>query len=160
VLFGQSMGAAAILRAIRAEDVRPDAIILEAVFDSMLQTARNRFDVMGVPSFPNAQFLVFWGGCQFGFNGFAHNPADYARTVACPALFLQGTADTRARLQDARRVYDAVPVSLKRFQEIPATGHESYVTRYPELWRKAVRSFLTEAGLAPVPSTPTSSAPP
>ncbi|NCC51467.1 MAG: alpha/beta fold hydrolase [Spartobacteria bacterium] len=44
VLLGQSMGAAAILRAINVEGIQPDAIILEAVFDNMLVTMRNRFD--------------------------------------------------------------------------------------------------------------------
>jgi pimeloyl-ACP methyl ester carboxylesterase len=144
VLFGQSMGAAAILRAIHAESVKPDGIILEAVFDSMLQTARNRFAVMHVPSFPNAELLVFWGGRQFGFNAFRHNPREYACAVDCPALFLQGAADSRARMQDAYRVYQAVPAP-KEFHTFPATGHEAYVTRYPEDWNNTVRRFLSDS---------------
>jgi dipeptidyl aminopeptidase/acylaminoacyl peptidase len=108
-LYGNSMGAAAVLRAVHSCGIIPDAIIVEAVFDRMLSTVRNRFKLMGVPSFPCAELLVFWGGRQFGFNGFKHNPVDYAASVRCPILFLHGTADSRAHLAEARHVYDAVP---------------------------------------------------
>jgi hypothetical protein len=62
VLFGQSMGAAAVLRAVYAHNVKPDGLILEAVFDTVLHTVRHRFDLMKVPSFPSAELLLFWGG--------------------------------------------------------------------------------------------------
>ncbi|MGC3971106.1 MAG: alpha/beta fold hydrolase [Pirellulales bacterium] len=47
ILYGQSMGAAAILRSVAKYDVKPDAIILESVFNRMVTTVRNRFAVMG-----------------------------------------------------------------------------------------------------------------
>jgi len=59
VLYGGSMGAAAVLRAVARCGVQPDAIIVESVFDNMLNTVRHRFEAMGVPSFPGAQLLVF-----------------------------------------------------------------------------------------------------
>ena len=141
VLYGQSMGSAAILRAVHAHGVAPDAVILESVFDSMLGTIRNRFDAMGVPSFPNAELLTFWGGRPFGFDGFAHNPVDYAASLHCPVLFLHGADDPRATLAEGRRVFDAVP-GPKRFVAFDAVGHDSYAARHPEAWRAAVRDFL------------------
>jgi uncharacterized protein len=141
ILYGQSMGAAAVLRAVRSCNVQPDGIIVEGVFDQMLTTVRHRFQVMGVPSFPSAQLLVFWGGWQAGFNGFGHNPVDYAKSVKCPILFLHGSADPRAHIEEARRVFDAVP-SVKQFQEFPGLGHEAGVVRYREMWSEAVRRFL------------------
>jgi pimeloyl-ACP methyl ester carboxylesterase len=149
VLFGQSMGAAAILRAIQAEGVAPDAIILEAVFDSMLQTARNRFSAMGVPSFPNAELLVFWGGQQFGFNAFRHNPADYARSVACPALFLHGTGDPRATPEESGRVRSAIPHRSTYFVTFPSTSHDDTAIAHPDLWRKTMVQFLETLPSAP-----------
>ena len=142
ILYGQSMGAAAILRAIHAHGVRPDGVILESVFDSMLGTVRNRFDAMGVSSFPAAELLVFWGGHQFGFNGFAHNPADYARSLECPALFLHGADDPRATLAEGRRVFAAVP-GPKRLVAFDDVGHDSCAARHPDPWRAAVRAFLS-----------------
>jgi uncharacterized protein len=141
ILYGQSMGAAAVLRAVHIGGVQPDALIVEAVFDRMLNAVRHRFEAMGVPSFPSAQLLVFWGGCQFGFNGFSHNPTDYAGSVKCPILFLHGAADPKAHVEEARRVFDAVP-GAKQFREFAGVRHESAVVRYPEQWRDAVRQFL------------------
>lgn len=141
ILYGQSMGAAAILRAIHVLDVRPDAVILESVFDTMLGAIRNRFRAMGVPSFPNAELMVFWGGWQFGFNGFAHNPVEYARSLDCPVLFLHGADDFRATLAQARRVYDAAG-GPKRFVEFADIGHASYAARHPYQWQAVVRAFL------------------
>ncbi len=149
VLFGQSMGSAAILRAIGKKGVKPDAIILESVFDTMLRTAMNRFSLMRMPAFPNAHLLVFWGGRQFGFNAFRHNPADYARSVTCPSLFLQGSTDVRARPSEARRVFEAVSGEHKEFKEFEGLGHESYVARLPDDWRHTARAFFLRHGLLP-----------
>jgi len=141
ILFGQSMGAAAVLGAIHSHGIKPDAVIVEAVFDTMLNTVRNRFRAMGVPSFPNAELLVFWGGRQMGFNGFANNPVDYARSVGCPILFLHGSDDPRARIAEARRVFEAVP-GEKQFKEFGRTGHGGYLFRDSHGWRAAVEEFL------------------
>jgi hypothetical protein len=144
ILYGQSMGAAAVLRAVHSCGVRPDAIIVEAVFDRMLNTVRHRFEAMGVPSFPGAELLVFWGGRQAGFNGFDHNPVQYAAGVKCPILFLHGANDPRAHIEEARRVFDAV-TAQKRFKEFPGVGHVASVTRCPEEWKKTVSQFLKQA---------------
>lgn len=143
VLFGQSMGAAAVLRAAGRLDVKPDAIIIEAVFDTMCNTIRHRFESMGVPSFPCADLLVFWGGWQMGFDGFAHNPVDYAAGVTCPVLVMHGRDDARAKLADARAVFDHLG-GRKQFLEFKATGHEPYVRRNTEPWRAAVRCLLDQ----------------
>lgn len=142
ILYGQSMGSAAILRAIHELGVRPDGVILESVFDSMLGTVRNRFDAMGVPAFPAAELLTFWGGRQFGFNGFAHDPVDYATSLECPALFLHGADDPRASLAGGRRVFEAAPSRRKQFVVFDDVGHDSYLARHPDRWRAAVRSFI------------------
>jgi uncharacterized protein len=146
VLYGISMGAAAVLRAVHACEVEPDAIIVEAVFDRMLTTVRHRFGAMKLPTFPGAELLVFWGGCQFGFNGFANNPVDFAPSVRCPILFLHGAIDPNARLEEARQVYDAVP-GQKWFKEFPGVGHAPIVGRFRQQWKDDVSQFLTTAGI-------------
>jgi hypothetical protein len=143
ILYGISMGAAAVLRAVGACGVRPDGIIAEAVFDRMLSTVRHRFELLGVPSFPGAELLLFWGGRQGGFNAFSHNPTDYAAGVRCPILFLHGTADPRAHIEEARHVFSAVP-GAKTFEEFPGVRHEPAVVRCREQWKAAVEKFLGE----------------
>jgi hypothetical protein len=144
ILFGQSMGAVAILRAVQTHGVRPDGVVLEAVFDTMLHTVRNRFDAMHVPSFPSAELLVFWGGRQWGFAGFAHNPLDYASALRCPALFLHGTDDPRARPVEGRRVF-AAATCPKTFVEFEGVAHRSYVVEHPSKWRATLGAFLAES---------------
>ena len=157
LLYGQSMGSAAILRAIHEYDIQPDGVILESVFDTLLGAVRNRFDAMGIPSFPAAELLTFWGGRQFGFNGFAHNPVDDAKSLECPALFLHGTDDPRAPLAAGRRVFEASPSRRKRFVAFANVGHESYLARHPDPWRAVVRPFIrprAEPDRIPPPGTP------
>ena len=144
ILYGQSMGSAAILRAVQECKVRPAGVILESVFDSLLGTVRNRFDAMGVPAFPAAELLVFWGGRQFDFNGFAHNPVEYARSLTCAALFLHGADDPRATLAEGRRVFTAAACWQKSFVVFENTGHDSYFLKHPDQWRAAVHPFINQ----------------
>src|SRR6185436_5713296 len=80
VLYGFSMGSAAILRSVGVEGVSPAAIIVEAAFDNLLATTKSRFHTMGLPATPLAELLLFWGGWQWGFDAFSHNPAAYAQS--------------------------------------------------------------------------------
>jgi hypothetical protein len=140
------MGAAAILRAVKHYDIKPDAIIIESVFDRLLNAVRNRFRAMDVPSFPSAELLLFWGGRRAGFDGFAHNPVIYASAVSCPILFLHGADDPRARLPEALRVCSAVP-GRKSFYIVLGIEHESIEQNSPEVWRDVVSGFLANCGL-------------
>src|SRR4029079_14105793 len=85
-----SMGGAAVLRAVAVDGVRPNAMIVEGVFDRLLTTVQHRFDAVHLPAWPAAPLLVFWCSIQMGYNGFAHHPIDYAAAVTCPILLLPG----------------------------------------------------------------------
>jgi pimeloyl-ACP methyl ester carboxylesterase len=151
VLLGQSMGAAAILRAIAFHGVRPDGIVLEAPFDTMLRTVGHRFSAMGLPAFPLANLLVLWGGWHIGHDGFAHNPAEYARAVACPALVLVGDRDRRVSVDDAERVHAALP-GWKRMKVFRDGGHLGYARTHLTEWMgevDALFSAVSPPGIAP-----------
>jgi alpha-beta hydrolase superfamily lysophospholipase len=143
ILYGQSMGAVAVLRAVAYKQVRPQAVIVECPFDRLLATVSNRFRAMGVPAFPCAQLLVFWGGVQQGFNGFRHNPVEYAESVDCPVLFLHGAGDPRVTVEQARTVFSALPAE-KEFALFDGTGHESCLAQRPEHWEEVVSQFLSK----------------
>jgi len=146
VLFGQSMGAAAVLRAMAVSGVKADAAVLECPFDTLLHTVEARFALMGVPAFPGAELLLFWGGVQNGFNGFAHNPVDYARSAAGPVLMLYGSADTRVTPAQAEAIYANLP-GEKEMHVFDGLAHESYAESRPEEWEEAVGRFLDKHGL-------------
>jgi alpha-beta hydrolase superfamily lysophospholipase len=141
ILYGRSMGSVAVLRAVAVAGVRPAGIVLECPFDRLLGTVRHRFSAMGLPAFPCAELLVFWGGVQHGMNGFAHNPVEYAASVTCPALFMHGTADSRVSVAEAKAVFDALGGD-KSFEVFTDLAHESYFSARPEAWRKYVTEFL------------------
>jgi pimeloyl-ACP methyl ester carboxylesterase len=142
VLYGVSMGGAAILRAAATADVRPAGIIAEAVFDRLLTTARHRFDALGLPGSPAAELLLFWGGVQLGTNPFAHNPVEYAARVEVPVLLLYGEQDPWILPPEREALAGAFrgPVDVVSF---PGQGHGGpYVYGDSERWDGAVRAFL------------------
>jgi hypothetical protein len=144
ILYGQSMGAAAALRAVAVSGVRPRAIIIESCFDTLLATAQNRFSAMGLPAFPLAQLLVFWGGHQQGYDGFKHNPADYAANVFCPVLLMQAGRDPRVTNQQAHNLFDHL-AGPKKFEYFEDAGHCGFLGNDPTRWTNAIKSFLSQS---------------
>jgi alpha-beta hydrolase superfamily lysophospholipase len=143
VLYGISMGGAAVLRAIAANGAEPDGIIIEATFDSLLNAGRNRFRAMGLLPSPFAELLLFWGGVQNGFNAFAHNPVDYARAVKQPALILHGEKDERTTFEQARSIAEAMGAHA-RFIGYAEVTHMPIVEARPKEWTRDVAVFLEE----------------
>jgi hypothetical protein len=141
VLYGVSMGGAACLRAIALEGVAPDALVLESVFDTLLSAVRNRFALMGVPAWPCAELVVFWGGKRNGFDGFAHEPLAYAREVRCPTLVLRGALDKRVLPLEAQAVHDALG-GPKTFRTYAGVAHELLAEKRPQEWRRDVRELI------------------
>ena len=144
VLYGFSMGGAAVLRAVALEGIRPRAVVVEAVFDRMLTTVEHRFDIMHVPSFPMARLLVFWGGVQNGFDAFSHNPSDYAANVQCPTMVLHGELDERVTVREARAIHDAL-AGPKVLRVLPGAGHEASQGISDSAWIALIAPFLAAA---------------
>ena len=144
-LFGTSMGAAAILKAISETQLAVAGIILEYPFGTLYQSVQNRFAVMGFPGFPMASLLTFFGGFQLNFNAFAHNPAEYAQQVACPTLYLAGDHDDRVTNEETMDVYQNLATEAKTLHVFKGGGHESFNETFATEWKKACEDFLAEA---------------
>lgn len=142
-LFGTSMGAAAIFKAQHDYQLPVSGIIAECPFGTMLQTVQARFAVMQLPAFPFANLMVFWGGTLNGFNAFNHNPADYALAVKCPVLLLHGGKDNRVSIAEIETIYRNLS-GEKTLRVYPLSGHESYLLRYANEWRRDVLVFLRD----------------
>ena len=141
-LMGTSMGAAAILRAIHQHYVSPKGIIIECPFGTMYGAVAIRFKMMGIPAFPMAHLLMFWGGAENGFWAYGHNPEVYAKSVSCPALLMYGEKDDRVTRAETDAIYNnlAGPKQLLLF---PEAGHEDYLKKYHNKWRESVGVFLS-----------------
>jgi alpha-beta hydrolase superfamily lysophospholipase len=144
IIYGRSMGAAAALRAVSLGRAHPDALVVESPFDTMFTTVAHRFDLVGVPKFPLARLMVFWGGVQQGYWGFAHNPRDYARAVKCPTLMIRAGRDPFVRKSEAESVFNAMcgPKQLVVFDK---AMHEPCVGVDNRMWAGKVTDFLLAA---------------
>lgn len=140
ILYGISMGGAAVTRACSDLGAQPSAIIIESTFPNFRSTIERRFELMGVPSFPAVDVLLFWGRVELGFAPGSHNPSTYAQAIKSPALVFTGSRDTRVPLSEVREMANEFP-SLGGFKAFDA-GHRPFAETHPEQWKAAVKAFL------------------
>jgi alpha-beta hydrolase superfamily lysophospholipase len=140
-LFGTSMGAVAILKAIKDYGIQPKGIILECPFGTMYKTTEARFKIMNIPPFPMANLLVLWGGLINGFWAFNHNPVEYAKTVQCSTLLLYGEKDEKVSRDEIDKIFHNLK-GEKQLKTYPLAGHENYLRKYKNQWVNDVRRFL------------------
>ena len=154
VIYGRSMGAAAALRAVATGKAQADALVIESPFDRMLTTVSRRFDFMGVPAFPLARLLVFWGGVQHGYWAFGHNPVEYAKAVTCPTLMIRAGRDPFIHRGEAESVFGNF-AGPKRLVVFDGAAHEPCIAVDRPAWAERVTDFLLAAPKgAPSPARP------
>jgi uncharacterized protein len=140
-LMGTSMGAVAIMKALSESDIQPKGIILESPFGSMRQTIKNRFVAMGIPHFPMADAMVFWGGILHGFNAFQHRPTEYAHHIHCPTLIIHGRQDPKVQISEIMEIHDHIP-GATQLLFLEHVGHDNFIKRSPSKWKTNVGKFI------------------
>lgn len=140
-LFGVSMGAVAIMKAVKDYHLEAKGLILECPFGTMYQTVAARFKLLGLPEYPLAGALTFWGGAINGFNAFNHNPEAYAKAIKLPTLLMFGLKDEFIQRKETDAIFNNLqgPKELVLFED---AKHENYLRKDPLLWKMAVRTFL------------------
>ncbi len=141
MLYGCSMGSAAIMKAVAEKRVSPTKIMLECPFATMSEAVGVRLTSMKVPQFPFRPLLMFWGGIQNGFNAFSHNPEDYAERINIPTLMMYGKRDIRVTLEETQRIYNNLPVK-KQLAIYENGGHGRYAERCRDEWIRDIKTFL------------------
>jgi pimeloyl-ACP methyl ester carboxylesterase len=132
-----------VLRAIAVHpDVQPDGVILAAPYDRLLTTVEHRFTTMGLPSFPFARLLVFWGGVGQHFSPFQMDPIRYAASARCPALFLQGGEDPWVRQSEGEAVFRSLASAQKKLVIFDRASHEPLSGADPGRWKQSVQEYL------------------
>ena len=79
VLWGISLGAATITKAINDYGIAPQKIILEMPFGSLPDAVKGRVKIIGLPQEPISTLLTFWGGIENGFWAFNVQPFEYVK---------------------------------------------------------------------------------
>jgi alpha-beta hydrolase superfamily lysophospholipase len=141
VLWGISMGAATITKAINDYSLLPAKIILEMPFATILEAVEGRIKLMGLPAEPVAGLVTFWGGIEHGFWAFNMKPAEFVKKIQCPVLLQWGINDLRVTSQEMDHIYSNIHTA-KKLVHYDDSGHESLCKKENEKWVTEVSDFL------------------
>jgi uncharacterized protein len=141
-LYGVSMGAVLVIKAVAEQVVVPDAIIADMPFGSLHDHLKARARVTGFASEPFAIFTTLWIGIESGFNGFSLNTTEYAKSVTCPVLLQWGEKDRYVTPKETESIYVNLASQNKKLVLYPEADHDSYLQSDPILWEKEVEGFL------------------
>lgn len=144
VLWGISMGAAAIMKTIADYDLKPYKVILEMPFGTMHDAVKGYLHMMHLPAEPLAGFLTFWGGVENGFWAFGYKPWNDARKINCPVLLQWGIHDPRVTEAEIHHIFKNLDTRNKTLIKYANSAHESLCKKEPEKWTACVSSFLQQ----------------
>ncbi|MEO6405911.1 MAG: alpha/beta hydrolase [Ferruginibacter sp.] len=141
ILYGISMGASTITKAINDYQLEPEKIILDMPFASLPDAVVGRVKMMKLPAQPISTLLTFWGGVEHGFWAFNMKPAEYAKKIICPVLLQRGAQDNRVTQNETEWIYQNISTE-KKLVIYQSAGHESLCKKEPEKWQQEVAAFL------------------
>lgn len=141
VLWGISMGAAAVSKSINDYNLDAKKIILEMPFGSIKEAASGRIKMMGLPGEPLATLITFWGGIEHGFWAYNMKPSQYVKKIQCPVLLQWGKHDPRVTEHETNEIYTNISAS-KKLVVYENCGHESLCKKENEKWVNEITAFL------------------
>ncbi len=143
ILYGYSMGAASILRAVGDLKIQPAGIIAEMPYGSLYHTVLRRFAMTGSPfTTPLAELLVFWGGVQHGMNGFDLDSIRSAKAVSVPTLILGGSEDQKAPPDELKDIYKSL-LCHKKIYIFGGLGHHHLYPFKPKQYLRVLSRFMS-----------------
>lgn len=141
ILYGVSLGAATITKAIHDYQLNPSKVILDMPFASLSDGVKGRLKMLQLPAEPLGTLLTFWGGTLQGFWAFKHRPYEYARKIKCPVLLQRGRNDNRVTQEETEKIYDNIS-SQKKLVIYENSGHESFCNKETQKWTNELTAFL------------------
>lgn len=141
VLWGISLGAASITKAVNDYDLKPSKVILEMPFASLHDAVEGRVKLMHLPAQPLASLLTFWGGTMHGFWAFNNKPYLFVKKMTCPVLLQWGANDPRVKRSETEAIFANLPAQ-KKMVIYENSGHESLYKKETDKWLANVNAFL------------------
>lgn len=144
-LWGNSMGAVVVAKAIADYGLKPSGVILEMPFGSLQSHLQGRARALGFQGFPEKPFGFFvtmWMGIERGFNGFKHRTSSYVAKMSCPVLLQWGALDNYVHKSETDNIYNAIASVNKKLVVFDRAGHESLLQNDPVKWRIETERFL------------------
>lgn len=143
ILWGISLGAATITRAVSEYDLHPQKIILEMPFGSLYDAVKGFMRIKNLPP-ALAPFITFWGASLNGVWGFSHKPTEFAKQITCPVLMQWGQNDPRVTRGEIDDIYTNINTTQKKLVIYETCVHESLCAKEPAKWKMNVAAFLKE----------------
>ena len=144
VLWGMSLGAVIITKAIWQYDLRPKKIILEMPFDRLQDHLRARARISGFPGEPFGFFVTFWAGLEQGYWGYDHKTSRYVKSINCPVLLQWGTNDDYVMKEEIEKIFASIGFPKKKLEIYEGAGHGPLKSANQLHWDKAVTDFLDD----------------
>lgn len=141
-LFGTSLGAVVIAKAVGDYQLTPKGIIIEMPFLSLQTYLKARTRTLGFPQQPFAFLTTAWIGVERGFNGFKHNATRYAKKITCPVLMQTGAKDEFVLQSESEKIFKAIASADKKLVVYEKGQHESFLRHDAAKWRIEVEGFL------------------
>jgi uncharacterized protein len=141
VLWGISMGAAAVAKSVNDYALEPSKVILEMPFGSILKAGEGRIRMMGLPGEPLSALVTFWGGIEHGFWAFSMKPTEFVKKIECPVLLQWGAHDPRVSRGEIDEIYGNIHTP-KKLVVYDQCGHESLCNKENAKWVAEISSFL------------------
>lgn len=142
ILWGMSLGAVIITKAIADYDLQPQKIILEMPFDRLQDHIKARARVLGFPDEPFGFFVSFWTGAEQGYWSFAHRTSRYVKKINCPVLLQWGDADVYVMRRETEEIFSNIASQQKELVVYSKSGHIPLISADTEKWKSAVNEFL------------------
>jgi len=141
-LLGHSMGGVtAILAAARYP--RIGAVVAESAYTSVRDNVSESVEALtGLPAFPFAPFVVWFGEREAGLDISQVSPIDVIGTISPrPILLVHGELDQAISVENVWRLYAAAG-EPKELYVIPNAGHGGFPEAQPEEYARRVVGFF------------------
>jgi len=144
-LYGISMGAVAVIKAISDYKLTPTGALLEMPFLSMQTQFQARARLLGYKGFfekPFGFLVTGWISIEKGVNAYKFRTPRYTVDLKCPVLMQWGENDPLIFKRDTERIFKSIESPNKKLVIYQQAGHESLLLNDPVKWRNEVGSFL------------------
>ena len=144
ILYGISLGASTVLKAMEAYPIKPTKIIIDMPFATLLSGIKGKLRIMHIPEQPFSVLLAFWGGTELGTWAFSFKPVEYAKMVHCPVLLQWGILDPRVTEQETNDIFKNLASHNKYMVKYMYAAHENLLKKEKQKWENTVIDFLNK----------------
>jgi hypothetical protein len=142
ILWGISLGAVIISKAIYDFELQPQKVILEMPFDRLQHHLRARARVLGFPEEPFGFLVTLWTGIEQRYWSFGHKTSRYVTKIKCPVLLQWGALDEYVKRKETNAIFSAISSPQKKLVLYNNAGHQPLLWHDGYKWKETVQVFL------------------